>query len=147
MGCARRGPKPLDTHPTGHSLTCITAGEKTLVIQHRIHRIYNCVWLKLPRAQQMSLHGSAGAIRGGSDQAHLHNGLTGAAILEILKQPDGKTGWSHQTMYTANDKLRAEPSRRGERELGSEAPGRTDNAQDKALEKYVHKDIGKKQSC
>ena len=39
----------------------------------------------------------------GQIKAHLHHGLTGAAILGILKKPDGKTGWSHQTIYSAID--------------------------------------------
>jgi DNA-binding PadR family transcriptional regulator len=70
--------------------------------------------------------------------------LTGAAILEILKKPDRKTRWSNQTVYTAIDKLKEDPSWRGEREEGSGAPRKTDKAQDKALERYVNKNNGKK---
>jgi hypothetical protein len=39
----------------------------------------------------------------GQIKAHLHDGLTGADILRILKKPDGKTGWSPQVVYNAID--------------------------------------------
>jgi len=79
----------------------------------------------------------------GQIKAHLHDGLKGADILKILKQPDGKTLWSHQTVYSAIDKLQENPSWRGEREEGSGAPRKTDKTQDKALERYVNKNKGR----
>lgn len=79
----------------------------------------------------------------GQIKAHLHDGLTGAAILGILKKPDGKTPWSHQAVYSAIDKLSENPAWRREREEGSGAPRKTDKAQDKALEKYVNSNKGK----
>jgi hypothetical protein len=79
----------------------------------------------------------------GQIKAHLHDGLSGADIVRILKKPDGKTAWSRQSIYTAIDKLGEEPSWRGEREVGSGPPRKTDKAQDKALVKYVLKNRGK----
>ena len=52
----------------------------------------------------------------GQIKAHLHHGLSGAAILGILKKPDGRTPWNHQTVYNAIDKLKEDPSWRGDRE-------------------------------
>ena len=80
----------------------------------------------------------------GQIKAHLHDGLKGAKILEILKKPDGKTGWSKQAVYNAIDKLEANPSWRGEREEGSGAPRKSTEAQDKALERFVNKNKGKR---
>jgi len=79
----------------------------------------------------------------GQIKAHLHHGLSGAAILGILKKPDGKTTWNHQTVYNAIDKLTEDPSWRGDREEGSGAVRKTSKAQDKALENYVMKWRGK----
>ena len=79
----------------------------------------------------------------GQIKAHLHHGLAGAAIVGILKKPDGVSPWSNTAIYDAIDKLEADPSWRGEREEGSGAPRKTDKAQDKALEKYVLKNRGR----
>ena len=73
----------------------------------------------------------------GQIKAHLHHGLSGAAIVGILRKPDGKSLWSNTTIYSAIDKLLEDPSWRGERDDGSGAPRKTDKEQDKALEKYV----------
>ena len=79
----------------------------------------------------------------GQIKAHLHHGLGGAAILGLLKKPDGKSAWCPSTIYSAIDRLVEDPSWRGDREEGSGAPRKTDKQQDKALEKYVLKNRGK----
>jgi hypothetical protein len=79
----------------------------------------------------------------GQIKAHLHHGLTGAAIVGILRKPDGKSLWSNTTIYSAIDKLLEDPAWRGEREEGSGAERKTDKQQDKALERYVLKNRGK----
>lgn len=54
----------------------------------------------------------------GQIKAHLHDGLTGAEILDIVTKPDGETPWSKQTLYSAIEKLNEDPFWRGEREEG-----------------------------
>ena len=57
----------------------------------------------------------------GQIKAHLHHGLSGAAISRTMVKPDGKSEWSEQAMQDAMRKLEEQPSWRGERVEGSGA--------------------------
>ena len=52
----------------------------------------------------------------GQIKAHVHHGLSGAAISRILRKPDGKSTWSQTAVQDAMAKLASQPDWRGERE-------------------------------
>ena len=79
----------------------------------------------------------------GQIKAHLHHGLSGAAIVKILKKPDCKSSWSAQAVYDAIAKLNEQPTWRGERAEGSGAPRKTTKMQDRELERFVLANRGK----
>jgi len=108
-------------------------------------------WLKLLKpwtlfAQLLFVFGAMsqlGPFEVGQIKAHLHHGLKGAAIVELLKKPDGKSLWSNTAVYSAIDKLVEDPSWRGDREVGSGFVRKTDKQQDKQLVRYVLKNRGR----
>jgi hypothetical protein len=80
----------------------------------------------------------------GQIKAHLHHGLSAAAMGRIMVKPDGKSRWSDRAIKAAVDKLEATPAWRGARAAGSGAPRKTSKTEDKAIVKYVIHERGRK---
>ena len=87
----------------------------------------------------------------GQIKAHMHHGLGASAISRIISRPPKLDGddsrgsdahWSDTTIANAMQKLEANPSWRGEREVGSGPPRKTTKKDDKDLVKYVLKERG-----
>ena len=76
-------------------------------------------------------------------KAHVHHGLSGAAISRILVQADGESQWSETAIQVAIRKIHANPEWRGDREEGSGRPRETTKAQDRQLYDAVVKKRGK----
>ena len=66
----------------------------------------------------------------GQIKAHVHHGLTAAAISRILVKADGESQWCRQAVQDQIDKLVADPTWRGERKEGSMRPRKTTVKQD-----------------
>ena len=75
--------------------------------------------------------------------AHMYHNLGPAAIARILVKPDGESKWSLNAVKRVIDRLRCEPSWRGERTEGSGAPRKTSNKQDKNVVEYVLAERGR----
>ena len=80
----------------------------------------------------------------GQVKAHLHYGLTAAAIARVMVKPDGKTHWGDDAIMAAVEKLEANPCWRGERQAGSGAPRKTTEKDDKSLVRHVLQKRGRK---
>ena len=79
----------------------------------------------------------------GQIKAHVHHGLSGAAISRILVQADGESQWSETAIQVAIRRIHANPEWRGDREEGSGRPRETTKAQDRQLYNAVVKKRGK----
>lgn len=79
----------------------------------------------------------------GQVKAHMHHDLGSIAISKIMYKADGKTRFSEQAILDCTNKLRTNPSWRGERAAGSGAPRKTSPKQDKKVIKWVLKNRGK----
>ena len=80
----------------------------------------------------------------GQIKAHVHHGLGPAAIARILLKQDGESKWSVNTIESAINKLKKQPSWRGEREPGSGAPRKTTAKQDDQIVDFVLDNRGKR---
>ena len=79
----------------------------------------------------------------GQIKAHVHHGMSGAAISRLLRKPNGKDSWSETAIQDAINRLRAEPGWRGERSEGSGRPRETTKKQDNAVVNTVFKCRGR----
>lgn len=80
----------------------------------------------------------------GQIKAHLYHGLRPADICKIMVKDDGKTHWSWNAINDAVERLAAQPKWKGERAKGSGRPRETTAKQDKAIEKHILKNRGKR---
>ena len=80
----------------------------------------------------------------GQIKAHVHHGLTAAAIARILVKRDGKSHWSDKAVQVQVAKLRRNPKWRGERQEGSRRPRKTTLSQDRQIVSLLMKKRGKK---
>lgn len=78
----------------------------------------------------------------GQIKAHVHHGLSAAAISRLLVKPDGKNYWSERAVGDAITKLEENPTWRGERQKGSGRKRKTSKKLDKLVERQVFKHRG-----
>ena len=91
----------------------------------------------------MSSNHRLGPFEVGQIKAHMEHGLGCTAIQKKIFRKDGKTTFSETAIVDAMNKLKQQPSWRGDREEGSGAPRKTTPKQDKAIVKWVDKERGK----
>ena len=102
----------------------------------------SCVCILLVRLALMSAY-QLSPFDVGQVKAHLHHGLGPSDISRILVKSDGKTHWSYNAIHDAVEKLEADPSWKGEREVGSGRRRETTTKDDKAIETHVLDKRGK----
>lgn len=78
----------------------------------------------------------------GQIKAHVHHGLGPTAIADLVVKPDGVSYWSKQAIADVINKLKENPSWKGERQDGSGRLRVTTKAQDKKVIKEVFKKRG-----
>ena len=74
----------------------------------------------------------------GQVKAHMEHGLGCTTIMTKVKKPNGKDFYSETAIRNCMSKLEQDPTWRGEREDGSGAPRKTNEKQDKQIEKWVY---------
>ena len=80
----------------------------------------------------------------GQVKAHLHHGLGPTEIARIITKADGKSRFSDTAVANIIAKLEAQPTWRGERQVGSGPPRKTTEEEDAALVAKVFDERGKR---
>ena len=79
----------------------------------------------------------------GQVKAHLEHGLSAASIADRMFKQDGKTKFGPTAIQNTINKLKENPSWRGEREEGSGRPRKTTPKQDNEMTRWLLKNRGK----
>ena len=79
----------------------------------------------------------------GQVKAHMHHGLSAAAISRIMRKSDGLSQWDEKSIQRVVDKLVKSPRWRGERAEGSGQPRKTTAIEDRTIVKCVFEKRGR----
>lgn len=79
----------------------------------------------------------------GQIKAHVYHGLSATKIADLLVKADGKTRWTVKSVQNQMDKLKEQPTWRGERQEGSMRPRKTTAKQDARIVKLLFDRRGK----